>query len=202
MKKQSEIIQMVLNDPTELENSIFYNLSSSAKQHLETGYKGLYHKLLKLTRHLKEYDREACQLFIAKCEDLKKKIDLPDRHGQHDLAYYSRIISYAIKKRYTGYPSGYPLIDSRRIDSRTLTELKWEGALLASGGSAAISTVAKTIDDIINQPNDTLDQLHDKLSKIEQDVRELIQQLENQLIETIRLGGLVKGKCSICGKTT
>ncbi|MEM0348942.1 MAG: hypothetical protein QXD24_01985 [Candidatus Caldarchaeum sp.] len=201
MKKESEIIQKLLNDKGELEKSIFSGLSSAAKQHLETGYNELYRKLLNLANRLKAYDSEACQLFIVKCEDLKKKIDLPDRRGQHYLAYYSRIISYAIKKRYTGYPNGYPLPDTKRLNSTTLTELKWEGALLASGGSGEILIVANTIENIMNESNDMIDKLHKKFSTLRQEVTELILELENHLIETTRLGGLVKGKCHICGET-
>lgn len=200
MKKELEIIQKLLNDNRELEEIIFSGLSSSAKQHLETGYNELYCKLLNLAKRLKEYDSEACQLFIVKCEDLKKKIDLPDRRGQHYLAYYSRIVSYAIKKRYTGYPDGYPLQEVRRLNSTSLIELKWEGALLASGGSSKISIAAKTIEDIINESNDMIDKLHRKFSSLRLDVTELIRQLNDQLIETTRLGGIIKGKCRVCGE--
>jgi len=165
------------------EEKIFSNLQFYAKEHLRTGYKNLYRNLVSLADKIKKYDEEAGKKILEMCENLMTKTGLHDWVNQTDVAYYSRIVSYVIKNRFTGSPIGNPLPELVQEGSRTVVELRWEGTLLARGSNVNIGRLAEAIDRFMTNEVKELERLHQTYLSIKNEFNTIIEELNKYLID-------------------
>jgi hypothetical protein len=169
-----------------------------ALQHLQTGYPRIYSKLKNLHGQIETHNQKAEDFIAGLCETARKKIGLSKTPREKHYAYYYRLVSFVLRKMLIGYPEAEPEITS--IMRRQKYVLRWNGADLVIGNRENCENGLKLIEKL-RTSEEILSKakiFHENAKKLNINVGKLQETLRLKLIDNIKVGGIIKGKCDAC----
>ncbi|MCS7386878.1 MAG: hypothetical protein NDF55_09135 [archaeon GB-1867-005] len=167
-------------------------------QHLETGYPRIYSMFKRLKEKVKKHNEELIHYVTALCEKVKDELQLPEPYSKEGYAYYCRIISYVFRKILVDYPDKEPII---KEDTQKKTfRLEWNGATLVIGEKAFCEKGLKLIEKLLSSQDIIAKAklFHQNTNELNTQVQKLREILFLEVIDKIKVGGIIKGKCDVC----
>ena len=170
-------------------------------QHLKTGYHDLFSKMRSLKEKIKRHHDDVGNLVEKLVKRAKDRIGLPDRLEVEDFqqkhACYYRLVVFILSSILTGKPSESEL---RYEKWYNYSCLRWSGDLIMVGEQGDLKACHDLIkealrDQEIKSKADELKREGDILRRKRDEIKQM---LRIELIEKIRLGGVIKGRCWIC----
>jgi len=170
-----------------------------AEEHLRTGYQKQYRLLKSLEEQILEHNDKMERFIQSLCEDLKRDLGLPEAQTEPSFAYYRRIVVKLLSKISSGYPEGELEIEEIKRNGERW-KLEWDGSGLVVGSEEdcreALTIIKKycTSEEIVNRTKKFL-----KDAEILERGRVSIKEsLRLNIIDKIKIGGVIKGKCKAC----
>jgi len=172
------------------------------EEHLKTGYRKKYRELEDLRERIAKHNEEIKKFVELLCGKLKEELGLPDRRsgsGYDAYAYYRRIVVILLTKITVSYPETEPrLLQDAKPSEKW--KLEWSGSILIVGtkkdcekGLSLIKELSATVD-LMEKTMEFLREakaLNDERTK-------LMEWLRINLVDKIKIGGVIDGKCAAC----
>jgi len=191
-------IEHILSSIKEEEYSL--NLNPLALEHLKTGYPDIYNLLEAILKEIRVHNQSILEYFLSLCNEVKNVLKLPEpSHLTEKFAYYSRIIIYTSQNVLTGYPKGDPFIEAPP-STPGRCELKWEGATLVRGNEQDCKNGLEVVKNIRMTKADKIKEFDKNAKDLNSKIDRLFEEMRLRLVDYIKAGGKVKGKCTVCSK--
>jgi len=180
-------------------------------QHLKSGYSGLYSEYQKWKDSANKYNDEL-KIFIKELnEEAKKEIKLPSCEPSYKppCVYYQRIIAYTLRKILINLPNGEPIVSIVHKSSSELGglgegeffELHWGGVGLVMEGDMISEAVTRDFIKRLRNSPETREKIRKFYEEIEiliKQSEELKEKIKTEIVDKLKIGGLIKGKCDAC----
>jgi len=197
-EERLEKIEYILSSIKEREYSL--NLNPLALEHLKTGYSDIYNQLEAILREIRTHNQSILEYFLSLCNKVKNILGLPEPPCSSErYAYYSRIIIYISRSILTGYPKGDPFIEAPP-STPGRCELKWEGATLVRGNEQDCKNGLEIVKNIRMTKADKIKEFNKNAKDLNSKIDRLFEEMRLRLVDYIKAGGKVKGKCTVCSK--
>jgi hypothetical protein len=182
----------------------------SSYQHLQTGYNGIFQEYIKWKENAQKHNELLKAFITATYEELQREIGLPPftHYFSPPYVYYHRLICYILKKilvnmfaKTKKLPEIEPEIEILQPFDGPLYELRWDDAILVKEYNKDACEKAKGfILSIFNDPEmiRKVEEFHNNTKILLQQCNEFLNEVNTKIIDKIKVGGIIKGKCDTC----
>jgi len=169
-----------------------------AEDHLKTGYREKYREINDLRKQISKHNDEIKKFVEASCEKLKEELELLKYKAGYG-AYYRRIVVMSLKKITIGYPETELKISPGAKPSEKW-KLEWSNYGLIIGNKEECERGLSIIKELYTSPNvvEKANELLRNAKSLEDKRTELEEWLRINLVDKIKIGGIIKGKCEAC----
>ena len=169
-----------------------------AEEHLKTGYQEKYWKREVLKKQIEKHNNEVKQFVESLYKKFKEELGVQEWKVGYG-AYYRRIVVMLLMKITTKRPESEPRVIQDSKPSRNW-RLEWSGNGLVIGSKEecenALSLIKELLasSDVIEKTNT----LQEDAKRLEGEKTGLKEWLRINLVERIKVGGIIKGECKAC----